>query len=68
MGEDTFTGSGWVEYAAFQEDEVECYDGQSGLASFGPYDITVNIGGYTILVNMGITEEGEVVVRSWQLQ
>ena len=68
MGEDTFTGSGWVSYAAFQEEEVECYDGQSGLASFGLYDITVNVGGHTILVNMGITEEGEVVVRSWQLQ
>ena len=67
MGEHAFSGSGWVSYAAFQEEEVECYDGQSGLASFGLYDITVNIGGYTILVNMGITEEGEVVVRSWQL-
>ena len=68
MGEHTFSGSGSVSYAAFQEEEVESYDGQSGLASFGLYDITVNIGGYTILVNMGITEEGEVVVRSWQLQ
>jgi len=68
MGEDTFSGSGWVSYAAFQEEVVECYSGESGLASFGLYDITVNIGGYTVLVNVGITEEGEIVVRSWQLQ
>ncbi|GAI01234.1 unnamed protein product, partial [marine sediment metagenome] len=40
----------------------------SGPASFGLYDITVSIGGYAVLVNVGITEEGELVIRSWQIQ
>ena len=67
MGEQTYTGSGWVSYAGFEE-EVVYYSGQSGAASFGLYDITVSIGGYTVLVNVGITEEGELVMRSWQIQ
>lgn len=41
------------------------YSGESGLASFGLYDVTVTIGSYTVLVNVGITEEGEIVLRSW---
>ena len=68
IGENTYSGSGWVSYAAFQEEEVECYSGESGPASFGLYDITVTIGSHTLLVNVGITEEGEIVVRSWQVQ
>ena len=68
MGEYTFSGDGWVSYAAFQAEEVECYSGESGVASFGLYDITATAGSYTILINVGITEEGEIVVRSWQVQ
>lgn len=67
MGEQTYTCSGWVSYAGFEEEAVH-YSGQSGLSSFGLYDITVSIGGYTVLVNVGITEEGEIVIRSYQLQ
>jgi len=67
MGEQTYTCSGWVSYAGFEEEAVP-YSGQSGPASFGLYDITVSIGGYTVLVNVGITEEGELVIRSWQIQ
>jgi len=65
--EQHYTCSGWVSYSGFEEEAVQ-YSGQSGLASFGLYDITVSIGGYTVLVNVGITEEGELVIRSWQIQ
>ncbi len=65
MGELTYSGSGWVGYAGFEEDEAVSYSGESGLASFGPYDVTVTVGSYTVLVNVGITEEGEIVLRSW---
>lgn len=68
MGEDTFSSSGWVDYAAFAEEAKECYSGDSGVASFGLYDISVTVGSYTILANVGITEEGEVVIRSWQVE
>jgi len=68
MGEHTYSGSGWVIYAGFEEDEATNYSGESGLASFGLYDVTVTIGSYTVLVNVGITEEGEIVLRSWQIQ
>jgi len=68
MGEHTYSGSGWVTYAGFEEDEATNYSGESGLASFGLYDVTVTIGSYTVLVNVGITEEGEIVLRSWQIQ
>ena len=39
----------------------------TGLASFGLYDITVTCGGVTYLVNVGITETGEIIIRSWQV-
>ena len=68
MDEDAYSGGGWVEYAGFQEDAKEVYDGESGPASFGLYDLSVSFGSYTLLVNAGITETGEVVVRSWQVE
>ena len=67
MGEYTFTGDSEIYYAAFGEDIVETFSGESGVASFGLYDVTVTAGPYTILVNVGITETGEIVVRSWQI-
>lgn len=66
MGEHNYQGSGYVTYAGFEEEGV-VYSGGSGIASFGLYDITVTVGSYTYLVNVGITEEGEIVLRSWQL-
>jgi hypothetical protein len=68
MGADSFSGGGRASYAAFQEDEILTYSGESGAASFGLYDITVTVGSYTVLVNVGVTEEGEIVMRSWQIQ
>jgi len=68
MGDYTFTGDGWVSYSAFQEESIECFSGESGSASFGLYDVSVTIGSYTVLVNVGITETGEVILRSWQVQ
>jgi hypothetical protein len=68
MGEQEYGGSGWVEYAAFQEDQKESYDGDSGPASFGLYDLTVDAGSCTMLVNVGVTETGEIVIRSWQVE
>ncbi len=67
MGEHNYQGSGYVTYAGFEEEGV-VYSGGSGVASFGLYDITVTVGSYTYLVNVGITEEGEIVLRSWQLE
>ena len=68
MGEQEYGGSGWVEYAAFQEDQKESYNGDSGPASFGLYDLTIETGSCTMLVNVGVTETGEVVIRSWQVE
>ncbi len=62
----TYSGSGTVSYAAFGSEELVSYAGEAGIASYGLYDITVTVGGYTILVNVGITEDGDLVLRSWQ--
>jgi len=68
MGEQTYEGNGWVEYSGFKETGVQAYAGESGPVSYGLYDITVSFGSCTMLVNAGVTETGEVVVRSWQIQ
>jgi len=69
VGENTFSGSGWVEYAGFEEWETEQFSGEYGPGSFGHYyDIIATSGSYTILVHVGITEEGEVVILSYQVQ
>lgn len=69
IGEDTYAGSGWVSYAAFGAEEEEFFEGEYGAGTIGAcYDITVTVGSYTIRVNAGITEEGEIVVLSWQVQ
>ncbi len=67
VGEHNYLGSGHVTYAGFEEEGV-LYSGESGIESFGLYDITITVGSNTYLVNAGITEEGEIVLRSWQLQ
>ena len=69
IGDNTYSGSGWVEYSGFEAEEAEQFSGeyQTGLFAYY-YDITVTVGSYTYLVNVGITEEGEIVVHSWQLQ
>lgn len=67
MGEQNYSGSGYVTYAGFEEEAV-LFSGGSGNATSGLYDITVTVGSNTHLVNARITEEGELVLRSWQLQ
>jgi len=69
IGEDTYAGSGWVSYAAFGAEEKELFEGEYEAGTIGAcYDITVTVGSYTVRVNAGITEEGEIVVLSWQVQ
>jgi hypothetical protein len=68
IGEQTYAGNGWVEYAGFKEGGVQAYAGESGPVSYGLYDLTVTVGSYSILVNAGVTETGQVVVRSWQIE
>ena len=69
IGEDTYAGSGWVTYAAFGAVEEELFTGEYGPGTIGcHYDITVTVGSYTLLVNVGITEEGEIVVLSYQIE
>ena len=68
VGEDTYSGSGRVSYAGFESGEGELFFGEYAPTNFGVYyDITATAGSYTILVNVGITEEGEVVLRSYQI-
>jgi len=69
VGEDTYSGSGWVNYAGFEAEEGELFSGEYAPTNLGVYyDITANTGSYTILVNVGITEEGELILRSYQIQ
>ncbi|MFC2069975.1 hypothetical protein ACFLTB_02220 [Chloroflexota bacterium] len=69
IADNTFFSSGSVGYAAFDADEGELFFGEYSPSTIGYYyDIEANVGAYTILVNAGITEEGEVIVLSWQIQ
>ncbi|MFC1994505.1 hypothetical protein ACFLVI_04485, partial [Chloroflexota bacterium] len=55
-GDYIFSIDGWVEYSGFQEETVETYSGASGTASFSLYDISVEIGSYVVLLNVGVTD------------
>jgi len=69
IGDDTFEGSGWVNYAAFGAEEAELFEGEYGPGTIGCYYyITATVGSYTIRVNLGITGEGELVLLSYQIQ
>ena len=69
IGEDTYVGSGWVSYAAFGAEEGELFTGEYEPGTIGCYyDITVTAGSYTVVVNVGITEDGEIVLLSYQIQ
>jgi len=66
---DNYSSNGWVEYAAFEGEEGALFEGEYTLTTIGHYyDITVTSGSYTILANVGVTEEGEVILRSYQFQ
>ncbi len=67
--DNTYTGSGWVSYAAFGSEEEEYFEGEYGPGTIGYYyDITATAGSVTIRVNVGITEEGKIVILSYQIQ
>ena len=69
VGEDAYEGEGVVYYAAFGSEEGEIFSGEYALSNIGAYyDITATAGSYTVLVNVGITEEGELIIRSYQVQ
>lgn len=68
MGEHIYQCNGWVEYSGFNEEGIQAYSGESGPTTFGLYDLTVTFGSCTMLVSAGVTETGEVVVRSWQIE
>jgi len=65
---DTYVGDGWVTYAAFGSDQQEVYVGEyePGTVS-ARFDITITAGSYTILASVGITDDGEVVILSYQV-
>jgi len=69
IGDNTYTGSGWVSYAAFGSEEEEFFDSDYSPGTIGCYyDITAESGSYTIRINFGITEEGEIIIRSYLFQ
>lgn len=68
MGEHIYQCNGWVEYSGFNEEGIQTYSGESGPTTFGLYDLTVTFGSCTMLVNAGVTETGDVVIRSWQIE
>lgn len=68
MDEDTYVGEGWVSYAAKNSPQEEVFIGEyEPGAVTSRFDITINVGGYTILVSVGVTEDGNVVILSYQI-
>ncbi len=69
IGENTYNTSGYVAYAAFGSNMKDTFEGEYGLGTIGAcYDITITVGSYTVRVNTGITEEGEIVILSYQIE
>lgn len=69
VGGNTYTGSGWVTYAAFGTDGDEVFTGEYDPGTIaGYYEIIATAGSYTIRINVGITNEGEIVLLSYQIQ
>lgn len=69
IGDDTYTSSGSVGYSAFEAEEGDIFFGEYSPSTIGYYyDITAGGGSYTILVNVGITEEGDIIIYSYQFQ
>jgi len=58
-----------VAYAAFGSNVKDTFKGEYESGTVGAsYDITVTVGSYTIRVNAGITDEGEIIVLSYQIE
>ena len=69
IGDDTYLSSGSVGYSAFEAEEGEIFFGEYSPSTIGYYyNITVDGGSCIILVNVGITEEGEIIILSYQFQ
>ena len=69
LPDDTYLCSGYVTYSAFEAEEGEMFEGEYTLGQFGYYyDVTATSGSYTILVNVGLTEDGEIIIRSYTIQ
>jgi len=69
IGDSTYSSSGSVGYAAFDAEEGEMFFGEYSPSTIDYYyDIHTNVGTCTILVNVGITEEGELIIRSYLIQ
>ena len=69
IGDDTYLSSGSVGYSAFEAEEGEIFFGEYSPSTIGYcYDILAEVGAYTILVNVGITEDGEIVILSYQFK
>jgi len=69
VGEDPYVGSGYVSYAAFGSEEEAIFEGEYEPGTIGAcYDITITVGSTTIRVNAGITDEGEIVLLSYQIE
>ncbi len=68
LDEDSYVGSGWVSYAAFGAPLEEVFVGEYEPGSINArFDITISAGSYTILASVGITEDGEIVILSYQI-
>ena len=68
IGDDTFSSSGSIGYAAFDAEEGEIIFGDYSPSTIGYYyDIEVSVGSHTILVNVGITDDGELIIRSYTI-
>ena len=67
--DNNFSSSGSVGYAAFDAEEGEIFFGEYSPSTIGYYyDIEANVGACTILVNVGITDDGGLIILSYQLQ
>lgn len=69
IDDDVYSSSGSVGYAAFDAEEGEIFFGEYSPSTVGYYyDIQSSVGSYTILVNVGITDDGELIILSYQFQ
>jgi len=69
IDDDVYISSGSVGYAAFDAEAGDIFFGEYTPSTIGYYyDIQSNVGSYTILVTVGITDDGEVIILSYQFQ
>ena len=65
----TYSSTGRVDYAAFGAEEGALFEGECAPTTIGQqYDITVTSGSYVIIATVGMTAEGDIIIRSYQVQ